>query len=148
VQDGSELVNESGQTLQDIVASVKKVTDIIGEIAAASQEQSSGIDQVNKAVAQMDQVVQSNAAQTEELSSTAQALTTQAEHLQGLVAQFKLGQASAMIARQTAVTSERALPAKPRLKETDATAAPRRAAESRLPTPKANGHDQQGFEEF
>jgi ABC-type transporter Mla subunit MlaD len=82
-------VNKSGQTLQEIVSSVKKVTDIIGEIAAASQEQSGGIDQVNKAVGQMDQVVQSNAAQTEELSSTAQSLSTQAHQLQELVGRFK-----------------------------------------------------------
>ena len=60
---------------------MKRVTDIIAEIAAASQEQSQGIDQVNKAVGQMDQVVQSNAAQTEELSSTARLLAGQAADL-------------------------------------------------------------------
>jgi methyl-accepting chemotaxis protein len=90
VDSGSELVNHSGQSLQEIVTSVKRVTDIIGEIAAASQEQSSGIDQVNKAVAQMDRVVQSNAAQTEELSSTAQSLSAHAEELQELVGRFKV----------------------------------------------------------
>jgi methyl-accepting chemotaxis protein len=99
VQDGSQLVNKSGHTLQEIVSSVKKVTDIIGEIAAASQEQSGGIDQVNKAVSQMDQVVQSNAAQTEEVSSTAQALSLQANQLQQLVGKFKLEQDSASPAR-------------------------------------------------
>jgi methyl-accepting chemotaxis protein len=87
-------VDKSGQTLQEIVLSVKKVTDIIGEIAAASQEQSSGIDQVNKAVGQMDQVTQSNSAQTEELSSTAQSLAAQAEQLQALVGRFKLASGS------------------------------------------------------
>jgi methyl-accepting chemotaxis protein len=90
VQSGSELVNRSGQTLQDIVVSVKRVTDIIGEIAAASGEQSSGIDQVNRAVMQMDQIVQSNTAQTEELSSTAQSLMSQARELDALVTKFKL----------------------------------------------------------
>jgi methyl-accepting chemotaxis protein len=69
---------------------VKRVTDIIAEISAASQEQSQGIDQVNKAVSQMDQIVQQNASQTEELSSTAQTLATQAHQLQGLVSRFKL----------------------------------------------------------
>jgi ABC-type transporter Mla subunit MlaD len=88
------LVTKSGETLSEIVSSVKRVTDIIGEIAAASQEQSTGIDQVNRAVTQMDAVVQSNAAQTEELSSTAQALTAQARQLQSLVAKFKVGQGS------------------------------------------------------
>ena len=91
VESGSDLVNKSGQTLQEIVTSVKRVTDIIGEIAAASQEQSTGIDQVNRAVTQMDQVVQSTAAQTEELSSTAQSLTAQARQLQALVSKFVLG---------------------------------------------------------
>jgi hypothetical protein len=84
-------VTKSGQTLGEIVTSVKRVTDIVGEIAAASQEQSSGIDQVNKAVTEMDRVVQTNAAQSEELSLTARSLTVQAGHLQTLVARFKLG---------------------------------------------------------
>ena len=91
VEAGSELVNRSGETLTEIVGSVKRVTDIIAEIAAASQEQTTGIDQVNLAVTQMDQVTQSNAAQTEELSSTAQALAGQAAELQALVGRFKLG---------------------------------------------------------
>ena len=90
VETGSALVNQSGQTLEEIVGSVKRVTDLIAEIAAASNEQSAGIDQVNKAVAQMDQVVQSNAAQTEELSSTARALAAEAGSLQSLVGRFKL----------------------------------------------------------
>jgi methyl-accepting chemotaxis protein len=69
---------------------VKRVTDIIAEIAAASQEQTLGIDQVNVAVARMDQVTQANAAQAEELSSTAQALAEQATGLQALVGGFKV----------------------------------------------------------
>jgi methyl-accepting chemotaxis protein len=90
VEDGSALVNKSGQMLEEIVTSVKHVTDIIAEIAAASQEQSTGIDQVNRAVTQMDQVVQQNAAQTEELSSTALTLSAQAGELQSLVGRFHL----------------------------------------------------------
>jgi methyl-accepting chemotaxis protein len=105
VETGSELVNKSGQTLQEIVSAVKKVTDIIGEIAAASQEQSSGIDQVNKAVSRMDHVVQSNAAQTEEMSSTARSLSEQARELQGLVARFKLQQNGAFAAAANADSS-------------------------------------------
>ncbi len=87
---GSQLVNKSGETLSGIVSSVKRVTDLVSEIAAACQEQSMGVDQVNKAVIQMDQVTQSNAAQTEELSSTAQALAGQAARLQELIAHFTL----------------------------------------------------------
>jgi methyl-accepting chemotaxis protein len=91
VENGSELVNRSGQTLDEIVTSVKRVTDIVAEIAAASKEQATGIDQVTKAMAQMDQVTQQNSSQTEELSSTAQSMSTHAEQLQALVARFKLG---------------------------------------------------------
>jgi|GEM_PF-593431 len=92
VEAGSELVNRSGNTLTEIVTSVKRVTDIVTEIAAASREQSTGIDQVNKAVTQMDTVTQRNASQTEEMSATAQTLTDQAGQLRELVSRFKLGQ--------------------------------------------------------
>jgi hypothetical protein len=90
VEAGTELVNQSGHTLAEIVTSVKRVTDIVSEIAAASREQASGIEQVNKAVTQMDQVTQGNASQTEELSGTAEGLAGQATQLQQLVAQFNL----------------------------------------------------------
>lgn len=99
VQAGSTLVNQSGQTLKAIVASVRRVTDIIGEIAAGSQEQSAGIDQVNLGVNQMDHVVQSNAAQTEELSATAQTMAEQGRRLEELVGRFKLGDESEAPAR-------------------------------------------------
>ncbi|MBK8233472.1 MAG: MCP four helix bundle domain-containing protein [Candidatus Eisenbacteria bacterium] len=90
VENGAELVNASGQTLSEIVTSVKRVTDIVQEIAAASREQSVGIDQVNTAVTQMDTVTQANASQTEELSATAETLSAKGRQLQTLVARFKL----------------------------------------------------------
>jgi methyl-accepting chemotaxis protein len=90
VSEGSDLVNRSGQTLEDIVQSAKRVADIVAEIAAACQEQSGGIDQVNRAVAQMDRVTQDNAAQTGELSSTSQTLATQAREMLALVSRFTL----------------------------------------------------------
>ena len=90
VGDGSELVNKSGQTLAEIVDSVKRVTDIIAEISAASQEQASGIDQVNKAVMQMDQGTQQNAALVEEATSASQSMKQQAAGLLEQVAFFKM----------------------------------------------------------
>jgi hypothetical protein len=90
VEEGSQHVNRSGKTLDEIVQSAKRVADIVAEIAAACQEQSSGIDQVNRAVAQMDRVTQDNAAQTEELSSTSQSLAHQASELLDLVSRFTL----------------------------------------------------------
>ncbi|VTR96201.1 chemotaxis partial : Globin-coupled methyl-accepting chemotaxis protein (Modular protein) OS=Candidatus Nitrospira defluvii GN=cheM PE=3 SV=1: 4HB_MCP_1: HAMP: PAS_9: MCPsignal [Gemmata massiliana] len=92
VDAGTELVNQSGSTLGEIVTSVKRVTDIITEIAAAGKEQSVGIEQVNKAVSQMDSVTQRNASQTEEMSATAQTLTDQAAQLRDLVSRFKLSE--------------------------------------------------------
>jgi methyl-accepting chemotaxis protein len=90
VEAGSELVIQAGDSLGAIVTQVKKVADLIAEITAASTEQAQGIEQVNKAVTQMDAVTQQNAAQTEELSSTAQNLATQAQELSTQVGQFKL----------------------------------------------------------
>ena len=75
------LVTQSGQTLEQIVASVKKVSDIVAEIAAASREQSSGIEQVNRAVMQMDELTQQNAALVEEATAASQAM---AEQVRGL----------------------------------------------------------------
>ena len=73
---GSQQVERAGATMQEIVASVKRVTDIMGEISAASEEQSSGIDQVNRAVSQMDEVTQQNAALVEEAAAAALAAGT------------------------------------------------------------------------
>lgn len=90
VEIGTDLVNQSGESLNEIISSVKRVTDIVSEISAASREQATGIEQVNRAVSQMDQVTQENASQTEELSGTAEGLSGQAEGLQDLVRRFKL----------------------------------------------------------
>ena len=91
VEAGARHVSSSGATLAEIVTSVQRVTDMVTEIAAASREQDTGIDQVNQAVVQMDRVTQSNAAQTEELSATARGLAGQSEQLQELVSRFHLG---------------------------------------------------------
>ena len=90
VQEGSSLVNESGSTLEEVVASVKRVADIIGEISAASQEQASGVEQVNKAVTQLDQITQQNAALVEETAAASQAMTEQAQSLRVQVGRLQL----------------------------------------------------------
>ena len=92
VMDGSELVNQSGKTLEDIVSSVKRVTDIIAEISAASQEQASGIDQVNKAIMSMDETTQQNAALVEQTTSASQSMKEQAKELMRQVGVFKIRQ--------------------------------------------------------
>ena len=89
VEEGSKLVDQSGQTLNEIVQAVKKVTDIVAEIAAASQEQSSGIEQVNRAVMQMDEVTQQNAALVEEAAAAAEAIVQQSSALSAQVAVYR-----------------------------------------------------------
>jgi methyl-accepting chemotaxis protein len=90
VQNGSRLVEEAGHTTQEIVTSIKRVTDIMAEISAASLEQSSGIEQVNTAITQMDDVTQQNAALVEEAAAAAESLEEQALQLVQVVTRFKL----------------------------------------------------------
>jgi methyl-accepting chemotaxis protein len=90
VETGSRLVKDAGATMEEIVASVRRVTDILNEISSASQEQSAGIGQVNDAVAQMDTVTQQNAALVEEAAAAAQAMQEQAQRLLEAVAVFRL----------------------------------------------------------
>lgn len=97
VGQGSELVDASGKTLEEIVGSVKKVTDIVAEIAAASQEQSAGIEQVNKAVMQMDEVTQQNAALVEQAAAASKSLEEQAQALNHQVGAFKVSGAATSV---------------------------------------------------
>jgi methyl-accepting chemotaxis protein len=90
VEEGSKLVDESGRTLDEIVLAVKKVTDIVAEIAAASREQSSGIEQVNKAIVQMDTTTQQNAALVEQAAAASLAIVEQTHSLSALVARYRV----------------------------------------------------------
>jgi methyl-accepting chemotaxis protein len=100
VDEGTRLVGEAGKTMDEIVTSVKRVTDIMGEIAAASREQSSGIEQVNQAITQMDQVTQQNAALVEEAAAAAESLQQQAQSLTQAVSIFKVAQSEGQVAVQ------------------------------------------------
>jgi len=91
VDAGSTLVGEAGKTMEEIVDSVKRVTDIMGEITAASQEQTSGIEQINLAITQMDQVTQQNAALVEQATAASGSLQEQATSLVQAVSVFRLG---------------------------------------------------------
>ena len=113
VEAGSRQVAEAGRTMDEIVDSVKRVTDIMGEITAASQEQSTGIEQVNQAIAQMDQVTQQNAALVEEASAAAQSMQEQAASLVEAVGVFKLGHdEGAAVLAQAQAKSRAAVPPK------------------------------------
>ena len=105
VEDGSGLVTQSGRTLGEIVTSVKKVSDIVAEIAAASREQSSGIEQVNRAVVSMDELTQQNAALVEQATAASQSMTGQVRELNEMIAHYDLGaqgESPAAVARSPA----------------------------------------------
>ncbi|MBO1017541.1 Tar ligand binding domain-containing protein [Achromobacter sp. SD115] len=110
---GSQQVERAGATMQEIVASVKRVTDIMGEISAASEEQSSGIDQVNRAVSQMDEVTQQNAALVEEAAAAAGSLQEQAQRLAEAVAVFKINAGEVIEAPAQQLASQRSAPRMP-----------------------------------
>ncbi|WP_311240473.1 MULTISPECIES: methyl-accepting chemotaxis protein [unclassified Xanthomonas] len=125
VAEGSLLVDQAGKTMADIVASVQRVTDIMGEISAASQEQSSGIEQVNLTVTQMDEATQQNAALVEEATAAARSMEEQAGQLSDAVAIFKLRPTAAvtMAPARPAPTARKPLKT-PVAKRAAATAAP------------------------
>ncbi|MCO4855567.1 methyl-accepting chemotaxis protein [Herbaspirillum sp. WGmk3] len=91
VERGTHLVSEAGDTIREVVQAVRNVTDIMNEITAASSEQTAGIEQVNQALGQMDQVTQQNAALVEEAAAAAQAMSEQAAELRSAVSIFKTG---------------------------------------------------------
>src|SRR5471030_666243 len=110
VSVGTSLVDEAGRTMADVVQSVKRVTDLMGEISAASTEQQTGIEQVNQAVMQMDEVTQQNAALVEQASAAAQSMASQSSALREMVSVFRLsGASSSESNRAIAPLAKRAL---------------------------------------
>ncbi|ALQ50606.1 PAS domain-containing methyl-accepting chemotaxis protein [Nitrosomonas ureae] len=107
VENGTNLVNEAGKTMEEIVTSIKHVAEIMSEITAASQEQSSGIEQVNQAVTQMDEVTQQNAALVEEAAASAESLENQAKDLTGAISIFKVGQTTSNTATIRQITDNK-----------------------------------------
>jgi methyl-accepting chemotaxis protein len=129
VESGSRLVQDAGSTMGEIVVSVQRVTDIIGEISSAAAEQSQGIGQVNSAVSQLDQMTQQNAALVEESAAAAESLREQATKLASMVSRFTLpsrGHVTAPAHRPAAAT-----PAAPRT----AAATPKRPSAPAMPAP-------------
>ncbi|QNB09495.1 HAMP domain-containing protein [Herbaspirillum frisingense] len=95
VDNGSQLVEQAGSTMSEVVASVRRVTDVVAEISAASHEQSDGIEQINHAIVQMDEVTQQNAALVEQAAAAAQSLQEQSVRLSETVGVFKLSSSDA-----------------------------------------------------
>jgi methyl-accepting chemotaxis protein len=109
VEAGAKLVEQAGKTMDELVSSVKKVAEIMTEIAAASHEQSSGIEQINRAITQMDTVVQMNASLVEEATAAATSMASQATGLARAVAQFRVDESA--VAHQAAVAAPAPAPA-------------------------------------
>lgn len=128
IRNGNELVDKSGATMKDVVVSIKRVNDIMSEIAAASVEQSTGIDEISKAVNQMDEMTQQNAALVEQAAAAAESLLAQAEQLNDHVAMFKLDNAEEA---RTVVKPQKTAPTRQvAAKKPPVVAAPKRLAKS------------------
>jgi methyl-accepting chemotaxis protein len=112
VKDGVQLVNQAGEALTEIVGSIGKVAEIVQEIASASEEQSVGVQEINKSIASMDEMTQQNSALVEENSASSRILGEQANKLSELMAFFK-NQAGAPLAQARPRPSNRTTPAKP-----------------------------------
>ncbi|MYN47126.1 methyl-accepting chemotaxis protein [Pseudoduganella sp. FT93W] len=152
---GTKLVGQAGVTMEEVVSSVRRVTDIMSEIANASQEQSAGIEQVNHSIIEMDAMTQQNAALVEEAAAAAQSLQDQANELARVVSIFKLteGDERSVAAYQPAAAAKVvAKPVAPRAPVKKLAAAPAPAAapaakaKKAAPAPSAAGSDE--WEEF
>ncbi len=165
VEQGTALVDQAGVTMTEVVSSIKRVTDLMGEISAASNEQSQGVSQVGEAVTQMDQATQQNAALVEEMAAAASSLKSQAQDLVGTVSVFKLAQgqggfsARSTAAQTSGVRFATAAPTprtpanarSPKIGSSASKLAPTRAVPKALPattsarTAKAGGDDRESF---
>ncbi len=149
VESGSKLVAQAGSTMDEVVASVRRVTDIIAEISAASQEQSAGIEQVNQAITQMDQVTQQNAALVEEAAAAADSLQEQAGNLSDTVSVFRvsgMGNSAGSTARAPKKKASSTVIAMPQRKATAAAPVVRTVAAAPKKVAAGGGADE--WEEF
>jgi methyl-accepting chemotaxis protein len=147
VDEGSELVNRSGENLEEIVASVAKVSTIVAEISAASEEQSVGISEINRAVTQMDSATQQNAALVEEVAAASESMGEEAADLEGQMKFFDIGSSTGA---SRAATVSRSKPAERRGGERAWAADTTKLAakENKPPALKAVGDSDEFWEEF
>ena len=144
VEQGTALVDQAGETMAEVVNSIKRVTDIMGEISAASNEQAAGVAQVGEAVGQMDQVTQQNAALVEQMAAAASSLKSQAQDLVQVVATFKLApglQGSTLPAAKVRSSSPPPTPFKGAERRFDAKPSKPKAAAPAKPKPAAPAKD-------
>jgi methyl-accepting chemotaxis protein len=131
VEQGTTLVDQAGITMTEVVTSIKRVTDLMGEISAASSEQSQGVAQVGEAVTQMDQATQQNAALVEEMAAAASSLKSQAQDLVQTVAVFKLSQNEPVASASSSFSTSSRVAAPPKRPSVKAAAKPAALAASK-----------------
>jgi aerotaxis receptor len=150
VNAGTRLVDEAGKTMEEIVASIKRVTDIMSEITSASSAQSEGIEQISQAVSQMDEVTQQNAALVEQAAAAAESLEDQTRDLSGAISIFKIASCMKKTTKETVKLS--AVKVKPVNKQKTAQPAPASASvkNQKIPARKivAAGGNRDDWEEF
>ena len=142
IESGNTLVNKSGNTMKDIVISIKRVNDIMAEIAAASNEQSVGIEQISTAISQMDEMTQQNAALVEQAAAAAESLQSQADQLTQRVAMFQLSDSENE--RQTAKSVVKSISSRNRPAAKISTK-PTTSTKKKLPTPKQLDDEWESF---
>lgn len=148
VDEGSQLVNKSGETLEEIVTSVAKVSNIVAEITAASEEQSVGIGEINRAVTQMDSATQQNAALVEEVAAASEAMGAEASDLEGQMAFFEIGSAAG-VSRSVSSSVPKQAERRSDGRAFSASSAKSNAPAKKIPTLKAVGSEDDGvWEEF
>ncbi|RDK02039.1 methyl-accepting chemotaxis protein [Paraburkholderia lacunae] len=152
IQHGSSLVNAAGKTMSEVTQAVARVSDIMGEIAAASTEQSRGIEQVNQAITQMDEVTQQNAALVEEAAAASKSLEDQGRQLNQAISFFRLdsaanGHTTGGSASQVNLPASRAQPVRPAARKSAATAKPVSATAS-LAGAAATAGNGEGWDTF
>lgn len=141
INEGTDLVNKSGDALKEIIIAAKQVKDIISEIAASSDEQSRGIEQINSAVIEMDKMTQQNAALVEETAAASEEMTNQAQELLNKVSQFRINE----------IFQEKMKPVKPsslHIHTLQTKTDPKKIEESKTATGSKAYFEQQGFEKF
>lgn len=153
IQDGSSLANEAGKTMSEVTHAIGRVTDIMGEIAAASTEQSRGIEQVNRAITQMDEVTQQNAALVEEAAAASKSLEDQGRQLNEAVSLFRLDSpagfnqtVSTVASPRPVATRTKAVPSVP--KKAVAPARPAAVAKPMAGAAMATADSREGWDTF
>ncbi|EGM70010.1 methyl-accepting chemotaxis protein I (serine chemoreceptor protein) [Shewanella sp. HN-41] len=141
IESGNNLVGKSGDTMKEIVVAIKRVNDIMTEIASASNEQAVGIDEISKAVVQMDEMTQQNAALVEEAAAAAESMQSQAQQLADSVASFKVDEESTSQVKRSPAASKKLA-----IKST--VTAPRMPSKIKMPISKLSQADQDEWEDF